>query len=102
MKKIIHVISLTTLCLSMAYSYAADPKPAETKATTPAAATTTAAPTAVTPTAAATAEPAVKTSKSSICHDKSSPGYTQTKNCTEFKTMDECIKSGGRAPKGNK
>jgi hypothetical protein len=52
--------------------------------------------------AAAAAEPEVKKSKSNICHDKTSPGYKQTKNFTEFKTMDECVKSGGRPPKGNK
>ena len=43
--------------------------------------------------------PAVKKSDSGICHDKSSPSYERTKNFTPFKTMDECIKSGGTAPK---
>ena len=43
--------------------------------------------------------PAVKKSDSGICHDKSSPSYERTKNFTSFKTMDECIKSGGTAPK---
>jgi len=91
-------------------AYAADPKPADTKAAMPA--TTTAAPTAPaapakadaakTAPAAATAQPEVKKSKSNICHDKTSPGYKQTKNFTEFKTIDECVKSGGRPPKGNK
>ena len=52
--------------------------------------------------AASAEEPAVKKSTTSICHDKSSASYKQTKNFTEFKTMDECIKSGGRAPKGGK
>jgi hypothetical protein len=41
----------------------------------------------------------VKKSNAGIYHDKTSPGYKQTKNCTAFKTLDECIKSGGRAPK---
>jgi hypothetical protein len=41
----------------------------------------------------------VKKSDSSICHDKSSPSYEKTKKFTEFKSMEECIKSGGRAPK---
>ena len=62
-------------------------KPADTKAAAP---------------AASAEEPAVKKSTTSICHDKSSASYKQTKNFTEFKTMDECIKSGGRAPKGGK
>ena len=43
--------------------------------------------------------PAVKKSDSGICHDKSSPSYERTKNFTPFKTMDECIKSGGTVPK---
>lgn len=50
---------------------------------------------------AATDEPAVKKSKNDICHDKSSSGYTQTKNFKPFATMDECVKSGGHPPKGN-
>ena len=41
----------------------------------------------------------VKKSDSGICHDKSSSSYEKTKKFTEFKSMDECIKSGGRAPK---
>ena len=41
----------------------------------------------------------VKKSDSGICHDKSSPSYDKTKNFTEFKSMEECIKSGGKAPK---
>jgi cytochrome c5 len=45
------------------------------------------------------AEPEVKKSNAGICHDKTSPGFKQTKNFTAFKTLDECIKSGGRAPK---
>jgi len=47
----------------------------------------------------ATADPEVKKSNAGICHEKTSNGYKQTKNFTPFKTMDECIKSGGRAPK---
>jgi len=44
------------------------------------------------------AEPAVKKSDSGICHDKSSPSYERTKKFTEFKTVDECVKSGGKLP----
>ena len=51
------------------------------------------------PSAMAAAEPEVKKSKNGICHDKTSKGYKSTKNFTEFKTMDDCLKSGGRAPK---
>jgi hypothetical protein len=56
------------------------------------------------PPAGAAAAPApevsiVKKSDSGICHDKSSSSYEKTKKFTEFKSMDECIKSGGRAPK---
>ena len=42
---------------------------------------------------------AVKKSKSGICHASSSPHYERTKNFTPFKTLDECLKSGGRLPK---
>ncbi len=41
----------------------------------------------------------VKKSKSSICHAPSSTYYNQTKNFTPYKTLDECLKSGGRLPK---
>lgn len=70
-------------------------KAAAAPATAPAAkaaATASAAP-------AAAAEPEVKMSKANICHDKTSPGYKQTKNFTAYATMDACIKAGGRAPK---
>ena len=93
MKKTTYLFALMSLCLAFSSSFAADPKPADAKAVAP----------ATTPAPAATAEePAVKKSKTSICHDKSSPSYKQTKNFTEFKTMDDCIKSGGRAPKVGK
>ena len=49
--------------------------------------------------AAAAAEPVVKKSDSGICHDKNSTSYGQTKKFTEFKTVDECVKSGGTLPK---
>jgi hypothetical protein len=45
------------------------------------------------------AEPIVKKSDSGICHDKNSPSYERTKKFTEFKTLDECVKSGGTLPK---
>ena len=48
---------------------------------------------------AAAAEPIVKKSDSGICHDKNSPSYERTKKFTEFKTVDECVKSGGSLPK---
>jgi len=41
----------------------------------------------------------VKKSDAGICHEKGSPSYERTKNFTPFKKMDECIKSGGTAPK---
>jgi hypothetical protein len=94
MKKFAYFVSLISLCMTFGSSFAADAKTAAPAAATPAANTA--------PAQTAAAEPAVKKSKASICHDKTSPGYKQTKNFTEFKTMDECIKSGGRAPKGSK
>lgn len=43
--------------------------------------------------------PPVKKSTTGICHETGSRYYAQTKKFTEFKTLDECIKSGGRMPK---
>jgi cytochrome c5 len=73
-------------------------KPAASAApAAPAAAASAAKPAAAA--SGATADPEVKKSNAGICHEKTSNGYKQTKNFTPFKTMDECIKSGGRAPK---
>ncbi len=41
----------------------------------------------------------VKKSKSGICHDPSSQYYAQTKYFTPFRTLQECLESGGRLPK---
>jgi len=41
----------------------------------------------------------VKLSKSGICHAPGTSYYVQTKNFTPFKTLDECLKAGGRLPK---
>lgn len=49
--------------------------------------------------AAAPAAPIVKKSDSGICHDAKSPSYERTKKFTEFKTLDDCVKSGGKLPK---
>ena len=46
------------------------------------------------------AQPSVKKSEAGICHDASSPSFNATKKFTAFTSMDECIKSGGRAPAG--
>jgi hypothetical protein len=42
----------------------------------------------------------VKKSKTGICHDQSSPWYGQTIHYTEFSTLEACLNSGGRLPKG--
>ena len=47
---------------------------------------------------AETKEP-VKLSKTGICHAPSSTYYEQTKNFTPYKTLDDCLKAGGRLPK---
>jgi len=52
----------------------------------------------VTAQTASIAEP-VKLSKSGICHAPNTTYYSQTKNFTPFKTLDECLKAGGRLPK---
>lgn len=41
----------------------------------------------------------VKKSTSGICHDKKSQYYSKTKNFKPFKTMKECLDSGGKLPK---
>jgi len=51
------------------------------------------------PANAAVAEVIVKKSDSGICHDKSSASYEKTQKFTPFKTLDECVKSGGTLPK---
>lgn len=45
-------------------------------------------------------KPPVKKSRSGICHPPGGDHYAKTKNFIPYKTMDECIKSGGRPPKG--
>jgi cytochrome c5 len=105
MTKTIRIVALLSICLGLTGAFAADTKAADTKPAAPAAPAAP-APAAAAKTApadkAAAAEPDVKKSKSNICHDKTSSGYKQTKNFTGFKTMDECVKSGGRPPKGSK
>lgn len=49
--------------------------------------------------AAASNENVVKKSKTGICHAPGGSYYEKTKNFTPFKTLDECLKSGGRLPK---
>lgn len=41
----------------------------------------------------------VKKSTTGICHAPGTSYYHKTKNFTPFKTLDECLKSGGRLPK---
>ena len=47
----------------------------------------------------AQSEPPVKMSSSGICHAQGSTYYNQTKKFTAYKTLDECLKAGGRMPK---
>ena len=41
----------------------------------------------------------VNKSSSGICHDKNSQYFAKTKKFTKFKTIKECLNSGGRLPK---
>jgi hypothetical protein len=41
----------------------------------------------------------VKKSNSGICHAPGSSYYNQTKHYTSYKTLDDCLRSGGRLPK---
>jgi len=45
------------------------------------------------------ADPPVKKGKNDICHPKSGTHYKKTKNYKPYRSMEECIKSGGRKPK---
>jgi hypothetical protein len=48
----------------------------------------------------AQSDPPAKMSSSGICHEKDkSSYYDQTKKFTAYKTIDECLKAGGRMPK---
>ena len=41
----------------------------------------------------------VKKSKSGICHVPGSHYYNQTKHYVSYKTLEDCLKSGGRLPR---
>jgi hypothetical protein len=41
----------------------------------------------------------VKMSNSGICHAPNTTYYEQTKNFIPYKTLDDCLKAGGRMPK---
>ena len=43
--------------------------------------------------------PAVKMSKTGICHPRGGSYYNRTQNYTPYPSMDACIKAGGRPPK---
>lgn len=49
--------------------------------------------------ALAQSDPPVKMSSTGICHAQGSTYYNQTKKFTAYKTVDECLKAGGRMPK---
>jgi len=44
-------------------------------------------------------EKPVKMSNSGICYAPNTTYYEQTKKFTPYKTLDECLKAGGRMPK---
>ncbi|TDR05956.1 uncharacterized protein DUF1524 [Marinomonas communis] len=46
------------------------------------------------------ADQPVKKSKSSICHRPNTEFYSRTKNFTAYETIEACLASGGRLPKG--
>jgi len=110
MKTKIAIYSVLVCLSSFAFeAFAADPAPAPKPAAAPTMAGAPATPAATAPAPAsapapapagapaASADPAVKkATASSICHDKTSPSYKQTKNFTPFNSMEECLKSGGK------
>ena len=44
-------------------------------------------------------DPPVKMSKAGICHAMGTRYYAQTKHFIPYRTLAECLKSGGRMPK---
>jgi hypothetical protein len=85
---------ILALSSALAFSFVLSAQAADAKKEAPASAPAAAAPAA----APAAADPVVKKSDSGICHDKSSPSYSNTKKFTPFNSMDECVKSGGKPP----
>ena len=81
---------ILALSSALAFSFVLSAQAADAKKEAPASAPAAAAP--------AAADPVVKKSDSGICHDKSSPSYSNTKKFTPFNSMDECVKSGGKPP----
>ena len=49
--------------------------------------------------AAAQSGPAVKMSKSGICHPRGGTYYSRTKNFKPYSSMKACLEAGGRRPK---
>jgi hypothetical protein len=47
----------------------------------------------------AQSSPAVKMSKTGICHPRGGSYYSRTQNYTPYPSMEACIKAGGRPPK---
>jgi hypothetical protein len=43
--------------------------------------------------------PAVKLSRNGICHPRGGTYYSRTIHYTPYRSMDECIRAGGRRPK---
>jgi len=43
--------------------------------------------------------PQVKKSSTGICHEKGTTYYEKTKNFTSYKSVEDCLNSGGRLPK---
>jgi len=53
------------------------------------------------PMAADSEQPAVKKSRSGICHERGTSGYQQTIHFKAFRSIEACLKSGGRLPKSS-
>lgn len=47
----------------------------------------------------AQSSPAVKMSKTGICHPRGGSYYARTQNYTPYPSMEACLKAGGRPPK---
>ena len=49
---------------------------------------------------AAASDAPVKKSRAGICHEQGTAGFAQTKRFKPFETIQACLKSGGRLPRG--
>jgi hypothetical protein len=90
LKTVLHCLDKAIVTAKQNQNRAISQPPKELEASN----TSTATPTKTDPN-----QPAVKKSKSGICHGKGTTYYSRTKLYASFDTIKACIDSGGRLPK---